>query len=201
MWRCLLLVLGLVVIGGADPVWAQQPTDSIRAKALRDFHGADLTGKDGPLHRAALDLLVLYHSYRAGKGNGEALSPELAGLRVSDGHVTIDAIAADRPEALRADLEQLGLKRAAVAGRIVSGQLPIDQIPAAAQLETLRGLTGARMQTNRGPSGPLRPKGTESVERPDSSVASDETGPSDGGMCGGLLMVLGPALVLLRDDR
>src|SRR5678815_4307459 len=40
--------------------------------------------------------------------------------------------------ALKADLESLGMQNAVAFGRIVSGQLPVSAIPAAARLTSLR---------------------------------------------------------------
>ncbi len=48
--------------------------------------------------------------------------------RLSNGHVVIDAIAKDDPDALKEELVGLGLKNAAVFGQVVSGLLPIEAI-------------------------------------------------------------------------
>lgn len=140
-----LLLIVLFPVGSAA---AQQPADSIRAEALRDYHGPDMTGKDGPLAKAGLDLLMLYHEHRAfQQQGGDTFSPSVAASHVTDGHVTVDAIAATKAQKLRGDLEEMGFSNAAVAGRIVSGQLPIDQIPALAKLESLRGVVLSRAET------------------------------------------------------
>lgn len=138
----------LTVLLPALSAMAQQPTDSVRAEALQDYHGSDMTGKDGPLAKAGLELLMLYHEYQAFRQqDGETFSPSVAGARVTDAHVTIDVIAQDEGAQLRADLEDLGFKETATAGRVVSGRLPIDQIPALAKLEALRGVVLPRMET------------------------------------------------------
>ncbi len=148
-----VLLLGMSVSVAA----AQQPADSIREAALRDYHGPDREGKDGPLAKAGLDLLVLYHEYRAHRENGAdtTFSPSVPGVRVADGRVTVDAIAADAAGTLRKELEALGLTNAATAGRVVSGRFPIEEVPALAKLESLRGVAPSRMQTrtDSGPSG------------------------------------------------
>lgn len=150
--RLSTVALGLAVLLGvlsASPAAAQQPADSIRAAALRDFHGPDLEGKDGPLAKAGLDLLVLYHEYRAFRRRGDgAFRPSVSGVRVRNGRVTVDAIATNTAEQLRAALEDVGLRDAATAGRIVSGRLPIDSIPALATVEALRGVAPSRMRTH-----------------------------------------------------
>lgn len=186
-------VLVLAVLLGlpfAPPAAAQQPADSIRAAALRDVHGPDLEGKDGPLAKAGLDLLLLYHEYRAARAQGNVpFTPSLSGARVIDGDVVIDAVARDTAAVLRADLEALGLTDAATAGRLVSGRLPIDSIPALATLESLRGVVPAQMRTHEKRSAPAAPKGTTSrpparpapapaPSPPDSATGPEATDPA-----------------------
>ena len=169
-----LLITALVVLlvgGHVGSVRAQIPEDSVRARAERDFHGPDRTGKDGPLRAASLDLLMLYHRYRGMEHERAAVpSPSLC---VEKGHVAVDAIAAGPAEPLRSDLERLGMTETAVAGRVVSGQLPIEQIPEAARLSTLRGLLPSSART-RAPSPPPTP--SDPSRLPDSG-ASEETPP------------------------
>ena len=153
------VVLGLTLLLGAvsaAPTVAQpSPVDSVRAAALRDFHGPDLEGKDGALAKAGLDLLVLYHEYQAFRRHGgDAFRPSASGVRVRNGRVTVDAIASSTAERLRAVLEDIGLTDAATAGRIVSGHLPIDSIPALARVEALRGVAPSRMRTRSAPEAP-----------------------------------------------
>ena len=153
----LLVLLAAVLVPTPSP--AQSLSDSLRAEALRDFHGPDHTGKDGPLAKAGLDLLLLYHKYRAARQeDGTPFSPSMAGARVADGYVTIDAIATTSATQLRADLTALGLTDAATAGRVVSGRLPIEKVPALAQVESLRGVVLPRADTQtRGPPQPAPP--------------------------------------------
>ncbi|MFB6230241.1 MAG: hypothetical protein ABEL04_03705 [Salinibacter sp.] len=185
---------------------AQQPADSIRAKALRDFHGSDMEGKDGPLAKAGLDLLTLYHQYKAfQKRGGDTFEPNSPGLRVSNGRVTIDAIAAASTEQLRVALERLGLKDAATAGQLVSGRFPIAQIPALANVESLRGVMPSRMKTQ---DEQLRPTPQtippdsvsqdrrESGESKSSSKNGEGTG-SESGTGGGVLLLLAGLIAAL----
>ncbi len=142
-----LLALSVVsLLGLVGCVAFQQADESARAKAERDYHGDDRTGKDGPLRAADLDLLLLYHRYQEAKDK-DAFSPAQPQMRVSEGDVTVEAVAADEVEALRSDLEQLGMTNTATAGQVVSGRLPIEQIPDAAQLETLRSLMPSHART------------------------------------------------------
>ena len=185
----LLLLLATVLIPAPSP--AQPHSDSLRVEALRDFHGPDRTGKDGPLAKAGLDLLLLYHEYRAfrQRGGDGSFSPSAAQAHITDGHVTIDAVATTSAKQLRADLTALGLVDAAIAGRVVSGRLPIDQVPALARVESLRGVVLPRAKTQRTPSPPGSP-----MAAPVSSSASAPSpsgAPTDAGMLGFLGGVLG----------
>lgn len=169
------LLLGLSF---APPTAAQQPADSIRRAALEGVHGPDLEGKDGPLAKAGLDLLILYHEYRAfRRQGGDTFRPSASGVRVQNGRVSVDAIATDEAEQLRADLEPLGLTDAATAGRVVSGRLPIDSIPALATVETLRGVAPSRMRTrsDRDQPAPTAFQGPSSVDTVSSDSPSSPT--------------------------
>lgn len=192
--RLSTVALGLAVLLGvlsASPTAAQQPADSIRAAALRDFHGPDREGKDGPLAKAGLDLLVLYHEYRAfRRRGGDAFRPSVSGIRVRDGRVTVDAIATNTAEQLRPALEEVGLADAATAGRIVSGRLPIDSIPALATVEALRGVAPSRARTRPGrdrpspaspepPSPPVTAPPGAAPDTAPSGIASSDTASSD----------------------
>ncbi|MFB6271821.1 MAG: hypothetical protein ABEL51_02895 [Salinibacter sp.] len=192
---------GLLLLAWAPlPTAAQQPSDSIRAEALKDFHGPDMTGKDGPLAKAGLELLILYHEYRAfQRRGGDTFSPSVAAARVADGHVVIDAIAMTEARQLRADLKALGLKDAAIAGRAVSGRFPIDQIPALAEVASLRGVVLSRMRTHGDATGP------SPAEHPpkafgDTSAASSspDESPDDGGAP--MLFLMGLVGILLLTD-
>ena len=184
-----LLLLAAVLAPGRSP--AQPRSDSLRAEALRDFHGPDRAGKDGPLAKAGLDLLLLYHEYRAfRREGGDSFAPSVPGARVTDGHVSIDAIAkASAAQELRADLCALGLTDAAAAGRVVSGRLPINQVPALAQIASLRGVVLPRAKTQRDLSPPGAPMAAP--VSPSASTPSPSRGPTDTGMIGFLGGVLG----------
>lgn len=184
-----LLVIGLlfaVLWGG--PVLAQSPSlpDSVRRAALEDFHGPDLEGKDGPLAKAGLDLLLLYHEHRARSGGARALSSAdesggaaRGGLQIQDGRVVIDATAAGDVAALAADLDSLGMTDGATAGGLVSGQFPIAKIPALARLPTLRGVVPSRMRTRSASPGsdaaPARSLRPEDVDRSPAAEPPPET--------------------------
>jgi len=135
---CLLVVL----MAASLPATAQLPADSIRTAALRDYHGPDLEGKDGPLAKAGRSLLLLYHEYAAFRARypDSTFTARVSGLPTRNGRVAVEAVAVDRADTLLTDLEALGLEDGLTGGRVVSGRLPIDRIPAMARLESLRGL-------------------------------------------------------------
>ncbi len=169
----LLLVLVGLWAGGTDAGGQDRSgiPDSIRQAALEDYHGPDRQGKDGPLAKAGLDLLLLYHRYQASASTGglraEPDAPRTAGgMQVRNGRVVIDAIAADSASALRNDLEALGLTDGATAGRLVSGQFPIARIPDLARLESLRSIRPSRARTHATPGTTDGPSG----EAPSGSV-------------------------------
>ncbi len=173
--------------------------DGVRRAALEDFHGPDLEGKDGPLAKAGLDLLLLYHQRRADarrspsiQSGDESTGARRGGLQTQDGRVVIDAIAAGDVPALATDLDSLGATDLASAGGLVSARIPIEKIPDLARLETLRGVQPARARTRSGRSSasttPTRPSQPAPADRPASSEDSatpsekpppDETPPPD----------------------
>ena len=110
------------------------------------------TGKDGPLAKISHDLAVVYdeqESYLA-RGGGAAFTPSNPLLPVSAGRVLIDAVASGDVQALKADLEALGMQLAVAFGRIVSGQLPIAAIEGMAALGSLQFARPAYATTNVG---------------------------------------------------
>ena len=125
---------------GAEWVQAQTPP-TIRAQAVQSVAGPDGRGTDGPMQAVGYSLALLHHLHDAGvhaSKAAEAVRQTLPpALRRAENDVAIDALATDDAQALRQDLEALGLDGAAVAGRVVSGRLPIAALDDAAQLATL----------------------------------------------------------------
>jgi hypothetical protein len=64
--------------------------------------------------------------------------------------VVIDAAAAHDPQALKAALEALGAEVMAVAGRMVSAKVPLDQLPALEGVEALQFARPAAATTRTG---------------------------------------------------
>lgn len=91
------------------------------------------------LTRVSHDLLTLHQEYRAYliQGSGGPLKPSNSMLPVIGNRVIVDAVASGDTGALLADLEALGLQKAAAYGRMVSGQLPIDAIDDLDALDSL----------------------------------------------------------------
>jgi len=194
--RLVLGVLLALLCGSPAGTSLAQPdvADSVRQAALEDFHGPDLAGKDGPLAKAGLDLLLLYHQRHSGADRSSSIRSEdeptgasRGGLQIQNGRVVIDAIAAGDVAALAADLDSLGMTDGATAGGLVSGRFPIGKIPALAHLETLRGVQPARARTRSGSSAetttPTRPSQPTPADRPgpseDTASPSEEAPPDD----------------------
>ena len=109
-------------------------------QAVIDFHEPDPPGKEWPLSKMGGGLAQLYHArqmHKASGGKPSRVSKDPL-LPAQNGYVTIDAIAERDAAALLQELKQLGLKNGARAGRVVSGHLPVDTIPNAATLGSLR---------------------------------------------------------------
>lgn len=116
-----------------------------------------VTGK--PSTKVDPDLLALHESYRKAQQRGADLRSNDSRLRVVDDRVVIDATATGDALVLQADLVGLGMRNAAVFGRIVSGELPIAAIPTLATLASLAFARSAAAQgRSRGQPGmPSRP--------------------------------------------
>lgn len=110
------------------------------------------SGESG-LAKIGPELRSLYEEYREARASGRPLIVTDPTIRVAHSRVLIEATASGSVDALKSDLVALGLRNAAAAGRLVSGTLPIEQIPAMAGLASLRFARAARPMTH-GPGGP-----------------------------------------------
>jgi hypothetical protein len=119
--------------------------------------------RDSSTDRISQDLMNMYRVYQA-RQRGEAGELEKEEtqsphpLQISDGFVAIDVIASKNAEILKADLEALGLKKSALFGRVVSGLLPIAEIPKLSSLESLRFARPSFAQTHNIPGSLNRKK-------------------------------------------
>lgn len=156
-----------------------QFSDDVKEAAMRDFHGDDMTGKDGPLAKAELDLLMLYHAYTSEKSTTGVAAAEgdtsYGEMNLRDGRVTVDAVANGDVAALKSDLEALGMTRAATAAPMVSGRFPIENVPELARLETLRSVQVARPATQSA-SGGRTPTLRDTNAVPPEALARGERG-------------------------
>src|SRR5262245_13710776 len=89
--------------------------------------GWAVAGKEGPLAKVDHALAAVHDEYASywAQGGGVVFTSSNPMLRVIAGRVVVDAVAAGDVQALRADLEALGMQATVALGRIVSGQLPI----------------------------------------------------------------------------
>jgi hypothetical protein len=101
------------------------------------------TKPDGPA-KVSPALLALHDAYREAQRSGTSFRADNPLVRIVDDRVVIDAAASGEARVLEADLIRLGLRRVAVFGRLVSGELPIAAIPA---LDSLSSLAFAREST------------------------------------------------------
>ena len=100
----------------------------------------------GPVNQDLLDLLDEYNAFRDAYPDS-AFVPANSLLRIRDDRVLVDATASGDGEALRAELEALGLENGAVFGLVVSGWLPISAIAELANLQHLHAIRPAYLTT------------------------------------------------------
>jgi len=103
---------------------------------------------DGTLAKVGPELRALYEAYRAAQESGRPLVLPDHTIRTVGDRVIIDAVASGSVEDLKVSLVALGMRGAVTAGRIVSGQLPIAEIPAMAALPSLTFARAARSITH-----------------------------------------------------
>jgi len=101
---------------------------------------AQTTGNGGGwITKVALELVALHDEYSSylASGKSGAFKSTHSLVQVIDDRVVIDAVASVDATVLKTDLESLGMQRATAFGRVVSGQLPILEIPNMATLSSL----------------------------------------------------------------
>jgi hypothetical protein len=108
--------------------------------------------KSGPMAKLTHGLVTLHDRYTSHVAQHSAAAFRSADPLVSlvADRVVIDAVAADDVDSLKADLVLLGMRNAVSFGRVVSGQLPIAALPAAAGLASLGFARSAAAITNAG---------------------------------------------------
>ncbi len=91
--------------------------------------------------KAGLGLDKVYNEFQQYKTNavpGPFLLQRTMAQITFDNRVVIDAVATGDPQALKAQMEGLGATVGGIAGKLVSAQIPIDQIPALTALAELQ---------------------------------------------------------------
>jgi hypothetical protein len=168
---------------GLPATRAQAIAPALRQQVERDIRGEDRQGKDGPLAKVGSQLALMYRAFERHQQAkaGQPFRPSRYARSIFDEHVAIDAIATQDVRSLRMDLEQLGLRRAATAGAVVSGYLPVRAIPEAAQLTTLR---SAQVAVARLRVGAVTTQGDAAMNADD---ARAQTGVSGDGITVGVL--------------
>ncbi|MGQ0592052.1 MAG: S8 family serine peptidase [Gammaproteobacteria bacterium] len=112
-------VTALQIPNGISAYKGHSRTDGALAELRDEYRGWQA--------RAANDL-----------GAGVPFQSKNTFVPIANGYVTIDAVASGDPQQLRADLERLGFRNAAVHGRMVSGQLPMGVIKGLETLDSLQ---------------------------------------------------------------
>jgi hypothetical protein len=137
----------------APSLAAAQAADPVGLRALQAYAGPTLTGADGPMARAGLDLALLYAEYTDFVGNGRrgGFATSVLGVRVDGERVLIDAITDDdATSVVLPQLQALGATGAGARGRLASGWLPMTALDAASRLVGLRYLRPVYAVTNTG---------------------------------------------------
>ena len=98
------------------------------------------TSKEGPMAKLTHSLVLLHeqHVARFAQRNATAFTYNDPLVTMVDDRVVVDAVASGDVNVLKADLISLGMQQAVAFGRVVSGQLPISALSAAAGLASLR---------------------------------------------------------------
>lgn len=158
-WSRFGSVAALLAAGGvlavslvAAPVQGQEVKAELDRAVSVSLHGPDGEGKDGPLSTLGTDLIRLYEAHQHPRARrAKAFVPAQSYLQVdTNGQVVIDAVAKEDPEALRRQLEEVGLRQGVVAGRLVSGHVPIDALDTVAELDALNEARAALAGTHVG---------------------------------------------------
>jgi Subtilase family/FG-GAP-like repeat len=98
------------------------------------------TLKDGPMAKLRESLVALHQQFTTHMAQSRALPFRSNDplVRIVEDRVVVDAVASGDAIVLKTELEALGMQHAVAFGRIVSGQLPILALSAAARLASLR---------------------------------------------------------------
>ena len=97
-------------------------------------------GKNGPMAKLTDSLVKLHEQYTTYLTQRSAVPFSSADplVTVVDQRVVVDAVASGDPNVLKAELESLGMQHAVAFGRILSGELPVSALAAAASMASLQ---------------------------------------------------------------
>ena len=112
--------------------------------------GVAVAADGRPVSRVGPELTGLYEAYLAARTSGRPLVVPDRRLQIVEDRVVVEAVASEDVGDLKARLVALGMREAVTAGRLVSGQLPIAEIPAMAALPGLRFARAAMMAPHGG---------------------------------------------------
>ena len=93
--------------------------------------------QNSKVDHALVELHEQFTTYKKTHKDSEHFESTNPQLRIADGRVLIDAIAADSAAALESELRALGAKHLSSYGRVVSGFFPITGIARLADLTSL----------------------------------------------------------------
>jgi hypothetical protein len=174
--RILLIgLIGILLMTASIESFAQV-SDEVREAAMRDVHGEDMRGNDGPAASAGMDLLLLYHAHQSGEISASSGMENVQGIKVQNGRVPVDIVAVEQGEALVEDLSGLGGQNVAARGRMVSAELPISAIREVALLDGVQQMRPARAATRDRPNDPRNTLENAIAERGTTAVMSEDTG-------------------------
>ena len=110
------------------------------------------TSKGGPMAKLTHSLVLLHeqHAAQLRQRSAASFKSDDSLVTLVNDRVVVDAVASGDVNVLKSDLVSLGMQHAVAVGRIVSGQLPISAIPAAAGLTSLRFAQSAAATTHVG---------------------------------------------------
>jgi hypothetical protein len=106
-----------------------------------------LLADDEALAKVGPELQALYEAYRTAREQGRPSVASNPLLQIVDDRVIVDAVASGDVSDLKEKLVALGMRRAATAGRIISGELPISAIAVMSALPELRFARAAMAMT------------------------------------------------------
>ena len=119
---------------------------------LADGFAIAQTRKDGPMAKLRQSLVALHQQFTTRIAQSRTLPFRTNDplVRTVEDRVVVDAVASGDVNVLKTELETLGMQQAVAFGRVVSGQLPIAALPAAAGLASLRFTQPAAAMTRAG---------------------------------------------------